>query len=226
MSQRSTEEEIESQEETASEPEGVSPSAENESAETLEPEVVTEGGELLAALNEAEGRAQAAEQKLKEVEERVLRTLADMDNLRRRLQRDKEDAIKRTTSNLLEGFLPIWDNFSMGLQAVEKATDPAAFVQGFTMVGDQFKGFLEQNGLTLIDPSGEAFDPNLHECLSAVPHDSLPDQHVVNTIRVGFRIGQHLVRPASVIISSGPAAADPTPENTTEAGESDESPVT
>lgn len=164
-------------------------------------------GQLLEQLEMAENRAHEAEEKLKGAEDRILRTMADMDNLRRRLQRDKEEAIKRSTSALLEGFLPVWDNFRMGLQSVEGATDPAAFVQGFAMVGDQFRTFLEQNGVEFIEADGQTFDPNLHECISQQVSPDVPEQTVITTVRPGFRIGQYLVRPASVVISSGPESS-------------------
>lgn len=152
--------------------------------------------ELLQKLDEAEVRAQKAE-------DRAVRAIADLDNFRRRLHREKEDAIKRTTSSLLEGFLPVWDNFKMGLQAATKAENREAFLKGFEMVGDQFRSFLENNGIEEIDPEGLTFDPNLHECLSQQPSEDIEENRVITTIRVGFRIGQHLIRPASVIISSG-----------------------
>ena len=166
--------------------------AEDQKAEDLDPL-----SELLQKLDEAEERA-------KKAEDRAIRSAADLDNFRRRLQREKEDAIKRTTSSLLEDFLPIWDNFRMGLQAAAKAEDREAFLKGFEMVQGQFGTFLERNGIEEINPTGADFDPNLHECLSQQPSEDVAENTVITTVRAGFRIGQHLIRPASVVISSGP----------------------
>lgn len=141
--------------------------------------------------------------------ETCARALADFDNYRRRAAREKEDLRKFAIQNLVEDLIPILDNLAIGLAAAGKHPEAEPVTAGFRMIAAQIKSVLEQNGLAEINPAGAPFDPNAHESVSQTPHDTIPDHHVAAVLRVGYRIYDRLVRPATVVLSSGPSGAAP-----------------
>lgn len=169
-----------------------------------------ETGELLRKLDEA--TAEVTAQK-----ERYLRTVADLENYRRRALREKEEARRQANCGLVEDLLPVLDNFRLGLKSAEMHEGGAAFAEGFRMILTQMEAALTQNGLEEIKPEQEAFDPNYHEAVGHVPHDSIEDGHIVEVHRIGYRLHERLLRPAAVVISNGPPseaeeAGSPEPE--------------
>ena len=155
-----------------------------------------EFSELMQKLDEATQEVNAHK-------ERYLRTIADLENYRKRAVREKEEARKQATFGLLEDILPVLDNFKLGLQAAESHEDGNVFAEGFKMILSQMESALKQNGLEEINPEGELFDPNYHESLSHVASDSVAEGHVVLVHRIGYRIRERLLRPAQVVVSSG-----------------------
>lgn len=154
------------------------------------------------------GKLAAAEQEIDKLKDHYARALADLDNYRRRVVREKEDLRKFATQGLLEDLIPILDNLGIGLAAAEKHPEAKPVTDGFKMVADQIKAALEQHGLREINPVGEAFDPHNHESVSQTPHDTVPDHHVAAVLRIGYRLHDRLVRPATVVVSTGPAAGN------------------
>jgi molecular chaperone GrpE len=183
--------------ETAQTPEGGGgPAAENP-AEDAD----SGPGELLKKLDEA--MAEIASHK-----ERYLRTVADLENYRKRAIREKEEARKQANFNLVEDLLPVLDNFRLGLKSAENHEGGAAFAEGFRMILEQFENALKDNGLQEINPDNSLFDPNFHEALAHVPHPEVADGHILEVHRIGYRLHERLLRPAAVIISSGPPAGE------------------
>ncbi len=138
--------------------------------------------------------------------ERYLRTVADWENYRRRVTREKEELRVHAISGLLEDFLPVLDNLELGLKTAANHPEAENVAQGFSMVADQIRSTLQRNGVTEINPAGESFDPHVHESLNHQPHDEIPEGHVVQVIRKGYSLNGRLLRPASVVVSSGLAA--------------------
>ena len=173
-------------------------SAAPEQAETAAEQAESGGdvGELLRKLDEA--TAEITSQK-----ERYLRTVADLENYRKRAIREKDEARRQANCSLLEDLLPVLDNFRLGLKSAEQHEGGAVFAEGFRMILTQMEGALRSNGLEEIQPQGAAFDPNFHECVAHLPHESVPEGHVIEVHRVGYRIYERLLRPATVIVSSG-----------------------
>ncbi len=134
----------------------------------------------------------------------TLRALADLDNYRKRALKEKEDLRKFAVSGLLEALLPILDNFELGLKNIP-AEAPASFVQGFQMVQDQLCQILKDFGLSSVEPVNEAFNPNTQECVAHLPHEAVPENHVIQTVRKGYILQDRLLRSASVLVSSGPS---------------------
>lgn len=141
-----------------------------------------------------------------------MRMRADFENFRKRLQKEKEDSVRYANETLLQELLPILDNFSLGLQAAETATDAKAIAQGMSMVHTQLLRFLENVGIKPIDAEGSAFDPHFHEAVAQEHHETVPEGHVIAQRRRGFVYHERLLRPAAVIVSQGPAPKE-TDEN-------------
>ncbi|MDP4878825.1 MAG: nucleotide exchange factor GrpE, partial [Opitutales bacterium] len=102
----------------------------------------------------------------------------------------------------------VLDNMKLGLQAAENHPEAKDVTVGFKMVDDQLKRSLSEQGLEELLPDGEVFDPNLHECIAHQPSEDVKEDHVIQTVRAGYRLNERLIRAANVIVSSGPAKAD------------------
>ena len=137
--------------------------------------------------------------------DQALRDRADLENTRKRLQREKEDAVKYANATLLEKLLPVVDNFEMGMMMARQSPGADSVVLGMTMVQKQLESFLSENGMQTIDAVGQKFDPNLHEALGEETHAEVPEGQVVRQQRKGYKLRDRLLRPASVFVSKGPA---------------------
>lgn len=136
----------------------------------------------------------------------ALRSQADLDNYRKRMAREKADAILYANVSLLSSLLPVLDNFEMGLQAARQEGEDNIIYQGLRMVRKQVDDFLAEQGVHPVPASG-AFDPNLHEAVQQVHSDSIPEGEIVDELRRGYRLNDRLLRAANVTVSKGPAAA-------------------
>ena len=128
-----------------------------------------------------------------------LRTAAEMDNLRKRTAREREDAIRYANQRLLEDLLPVIDNFEMGMQAAAQDTKSMIYI-GMDMVRKQLNEFLSNQGVTEISTEGQ-FDANLHDAVSQEASEQT-EGSILRTTRRGFRLRDRLLRPASVVVSS------------------------
>jgi molecular chaperone GrpE len=136
----------------------------------------------------------------------ALRSQADFDNYKKRAMREKEEAIKYANSSLLERLIAIVDNFELGLSAAKNEGEKSPVYSGMSMVWKQLTDFLAENGLQPIDAEGEKFDPNLHEAIAHEPNDEVPEGNVVRQMRRGYKLKDRLLRPSTVVVSSGTAA--------------------
>lgn len=133
------------------------------------------------------------------------RAQADLDNFRKRMAREKSEAIQYANRSLLEQLLPIIDNFEMGLKAAASAEgDSSIILQGMSMVFKQIGDFLTDQGVEIVPSDGLAFDPNIHEALKQEPHETVPEGYVIYTMRRGYRLKERVLRAANVVVSSGP----------------------
>jgi molecular chaperone GrpE len=110
----------------------------------------------------------------------------------------------------MEDVIPILDNLSLGLAAAKQQTDVKAITDGISLVLEQFKATLAKHGLKEVNPLGQAFDHNLHECIAHQPSPDVPAEQVSQVVRLGYTLNGRLLRPASVIVSSGPAKPEET----------------
>jgi len=139
--------------------------------------------------------------------DRYMRAVADLENFRKRTIREKDELRQFATANVVEDIIPILDNLSLGLAAARQQTDVKAIVDGIGHVLEQFKGTLGRHGLKEINPHGQPFDPNQHDCISHQPSPDAPEEQVSQVVRLGYSLNGRLLRPASVVVSSGPAKA-------------------
>jgi len=135
----------------------------------------------------------------------ALRTQAELDNFRKRMARERSDAIKFGNASLLESLLPLIDNFRFGLEAARQDAGSSVVFQGMSMVMKQFSDFLADQGVTEFGNPGEAFDPNLHEAVQSEASDTVAEGHILTTLRRGYRLQDRLLRAANVVVSKGPA---------------------
>jgi molecular chaperone GrpE len=133
----------------------------------------------------------------------ALRSQADFENYKKRSAREKEEAIKYANSSLLEKLIAIVDNFELGLEAARAEGEKSPVFSGMSMVLKQLMDFLADSGLQPIDATGQKFDPNLHEAIAHEPSDKFPEGVVVRQTRRGYRMKDRLLRPSSVVVSSG-----------------------
>jgi len=134
----------------------------------------------------------------------ALRSQADFENYKKRSAREKEEAIKYANSSLLEKLIAIVDNFELGLEAARAEGEKSPVFSGMSMVLKQLMDFLADSGLQPIDAAGRKFDPNLHEAIAHEPSDKFPEGVVVRQTRRGYKMKDRLLRPSSVVVSSGP----------------------
>ncbi|MCH2024124.1 MAG: nucleotide exchange factor GrpE [Verrucomicrobiales bacterium] len=132
------------------------------------------------------------------------RNQAELDNYRKRMARDKTDAIKFANAGLLCELLPVIDSFQMGLDAAKLEDSESIITKGMEMVQKQLDEFFSTQGATEISAIGQTFDPNLHEAISQEESDEIPEGEVISQIRKGYRLHDRLLRAANVIVSTGP----------------------
>jgi molecular chaperone GrpE len=135
-----------------------------------------------------------------------LRTAAEMENLRKRTTRDREDAIRYANQRLLEDLIPVIDNFEMGMQAASQDTKSMIYI-GMDMVRRQLNEFLTSQGVEEIPTTGQ-FDPNLHDAVAQEECAEGEEGRILKVTRRGFRLRDRLLRPASVVVSKVPTPAE------------------
>jgi len=165
--------------------------------EMTDPAVETPDDPLHAALLEAA-----------QWKELALRSAAELENYRKRMAREMQEAARYANAGLLESLLPVLDNFDYGLQAAKAENEKSNIFIGMSMVLKQMQDFLRDQGVEEVAATG-AFDPNLHEAMTQQPSDTVPEGRIISRTRKGYRLRDRLLRPASVVVSAGPKKADP-----------------
>ena len=157
--------------------------------------------ETLSAEAIGELKSQAA--KANENWERLLRTTADFDNFKKRAAREKQDALRYATESLISKIIPVLDNFEMALAAAQNSSAEGlkSLQDGVTMIQTQLKSALTDSGLEEVDATGKPFDPNIHEAVSQQESADVPEGHVLQQLRKGYKIRERLLRPATVIVA-------------------------
>ncbi len=153
-----------------------------------------------------ENTAARLQEEVDKLRDQALRDRADLENTRKRLQREKEESVRYANSALLERLLPVVDNFELGLMAAKQSSEASAVLSGMSMVQKQLEDFLREQGMMVIDAVGQKFDPNLHEALGEEISTEAPEGVVVRQLRKGYKLKDRLLRPANVFVSKGKGA--------------------
>ncbi|MCX6997192.1 MAG: nucleotide exchange factor GrpE, partial [Kiritimatiellaeota bacterium] len=155
------------------------------------------------------GQANSPQEVLKD---RLLRLQADFDNYRKRVARERAEEQQQAAEQLILALLPALDHFELGLRNAQTHGGDATLVDGFRLIYQQLGESLKQAGLTPLAVESQLFNPHEHEAITSVPSEEYPADMVITEVRRGYRLGAKLLRPAQVIVSSGPLpAAEPGP---------------
>jgi len=168
------------------------------STEALAPEPLT-----AAQIEELKTRAAKADENW----ERLLRTTADFENFKKRAVREREDAVKYANESLIKKVVPVLDNFEMALAAAQnQAAAPQSLQAGVAMIHQQLRNLLLETGLEEVDATGKAFDPNWHEAVSQQDSVDVPEGHILQQLRKGYKLRDRLIRAATVVVAKKPAS--------------------
>ncbi|MEZ6129698.1 MAG: nucleotide exchange factor GrpE [Planctomycetaceae bacterium] len=139
-----------------------------------------------------------------ELKDRALRTQAELENFRRRTQKDAIEAMKYQSLPVIRDFLPGIDNLQRAIAATEQSGDTQNLVDGIKMVAQQFVDALKSHSCEVVNPVGEPFDPNLHEALSQVPSAEHEPMTILQVVEAGYRLHDRMIRPAKVLVTCAP----------------------
>jgi molecular chaperone GrpE len=153
-----------------------------------------------------------------DMRDKLLRTMADMENLRRRTEREKADTARYAISNFARDVLTIGDNLKRVMEHVPAdaaAQDPAlkSFLEGVELTERELLNMMERHGVTSIEPLGQRFDPNSQQAMYEVPNPEVPEGTVVEVMQAGYMIGDRCLRPALVAVSKGGAKPTAQPKS-------------
>ena len=155
------------------------------------------------------GAATAAEiedlkRQLAEKHDRLLRALAEVDNVKRRTQRERDDYVRYANESLLRDLLPILDNFDRALEAARATREATKVVEGIALIQRELLKVLERIGVTRYSALGERFDPNRHEATGRVVSVNQAPDTVVAELAPGYSLNGRLLRPAQVVVAAAP----------------------
>jgi len=149
---------------------------------------------------------------LEAARDKLLRAQADFDNYQKRIHRERNEERRYAHLPLLRDLLPVRDNLQRALEAAEKPQGQAgasSLLEGVQLVAQQLKTVFEQYGCREIAAQGAEFDPHLHDALTMQPSDEHPANRILSVFRPGYQLHDRVLRPAQVVVSSGPAQEKP-----------------
>ncbi len=173
--------------------------------EAIEDETVQLRNELTQALSDT-----------KVHQEQYLRTLADMENLRKRTQREKEELAKFANENILREILPVIDNLERAVEHAEQAESNDGLFEGVQMTLTQFSQLLGKFGVEPVKAVGQIFDPAYHQAMGQMESEEHPVNTVVQQMQKGYQLNERLLRPAFVMLAKAPVATEIENIDTTE----------
>jgi molecular chaperone GrpE len=152
----------------------------------------------------AQGELSKEEQLTLEIgqwKDRAIRAIADLENYRKRMAKEKADSIRFGNQSLLLSLLPVIDSFNMGMMVAEKDSGSMIYM-GMQMVQKQLDDFLLDQGVKTLDlKKGDVFDPNVHDAVGQRVSDDVAEGHIIQVVRKGYKMGERMLRPANVIVS-------------------------
>ena len=156
------------------------------------------------SISEEEKLEISPEEKIEELEDKLLRTVAEMDNMRKRSDKERSEAYKIGASIFIKDMLPIIDNLQRALTSFvdDEGSDTKSFVDGTNAILRDFESLLDKTGVKTINPEGEKFDPNFHEAMFEIPSDENEAGIILQVIEQGYVLENRLLRAAKVGVST------------------------
>jgi molecular chaperone GrpE len=154
-----------------------------------------------------EGPAQQVEElrrQLDDKQDRLLRALAEVDNVKRRTQRERDEYVRYANESLIRDLLPVLDNFDRALEAARATREAAKVVEGITLIQRELLRLLERVGVTRYSALGEHFDPNRHEATGRMVSVEQPPDTIVAELAPGYLLNGRMLRPAQVVVAAAP----------------------
>jgi molecular chaperone GrpE len=155
------------------------------------------------APGETAGTADELRRERDALQDRLLRTAAEFDNYRKRMEKERRELSEYAAADILTEMLPILDNFERAL-AAPPTTDVSSLRKGVELIHKQMLDLLRKRGVKPIDALGADFDPNIHEAVVHEPSDAHREGEVMQELQRGFRLGDRLLRPAMVKVAKRP----------------------
>ncbi|UCB56119.1 MAG: nucleotide exchange factor GrpE [Thiotrichales bacterium] len=177
-------------------------SAENTPLEEMEAEMAYDEKEIVESEDELLQQLKQAEKKAEENWELLLRTKAEMENLRKRTEKDLEKAHKYGMEKFVSEMLPVKDSMELGLAAQDATVE--SLHEGMELTMSMFNSALEKLGVEEINPENEAFDPELHQAMTLQESAEVEPNTVLTVMQKGYRLNERLIRPAMVVVSKKP----------------------
>ena len=157
--------------------------------------------EVLTASSNGSNKKLEAE--LAEAKDKHVRLYAEFDNFRRRTAKETFELMATANARLIGKLTEVLDNFQRAFDPKNKTASAEDFEKGIKLIYGRFKALLEDEGLEEIDPVGVEFDPNLHDAMLQQPSDTVPENHVIQTVQKGYKLKSKILTHAKVIVSKG-----------------------
>lgn len=161
-----------------------------------------QGGEGEAAAEDPVARAEALAQEYKD---QLLRTRAEAENQRKRMERENANAVKYAAEKVFRDLLAVVDSLELGLKAAREAGASQPVIEGIELTRKQLGDTLARHGVVELDPAGAVFDPEFHEAVSMLPSADVAPNHVLEVVQKGYHLHERVLRPARVVVAAAPS---------------------
>jgi molecular chaperone GrpE len=162
-----------------------------------------EGAEIAEALEKEAQEFDKIQDELQDAKDKHLRLLAEFENFRRRTAKESFETIANANAKLMGKLTEVLDTFNLAFDPKHKSDKLEDVEKGMRLIFNKFKDILSEEGLTEVDPAGEAFDPNLHDALMQQPSDTVPENHIIQVLQKGYKAKSKILKHAKVIVSTG-----------------------
>ena len=178
---------------------------------------------MVEVMEDGPSELEKSQQEARELKEEMLRMRADTDNVRKRLQREKQESVQFANEKLIKQLLPIYENLERALKAPDTNVD--SLKEGVQMTSKQFLDLLKKENVEPIEAVGEKFDPSIHEVLSQIESPDHDENTVIEEYSKGYRLNGRVLLPARVVTSKKPAPAEPKDKDSDNASNETETPA-
>ncbi len=157
--------------------------------------------ELEKQVEELNGQVESLKAELADTKDKLLRALADFDNYKKRIARERDEMVRCANEVLILKLLDVVDNIERALQSAKQNKDADALIKGIELIYDNLKEVLSKQGLCPIECVGKSFDPNLHEAVMMLEKEGVEPQQVVEELQKGYLLNGKVIRPSKVVVS-------------------------